>query len=99
MEGSRTHTGADLTAALEELPLFPLPELVLLPGALLPLQIFEPRYRKLVRDALDGHKAMGIVCIPDPNQLDPRGLPAMASVGGVGTIIDYSELPSGRYNI
>jgi Lon protease-like protein len=89
----------DIAPALEELPLFPLPHVVLLPGALLPLHIFEPRYRTMVRDALAGHRAIGIVQIVEPEKRDENGQPAIARVAGVGTIVDHAELPSGRYNI
>ena len=47
------------------LPIFPLPRTVLLPGEVLPLHIFEPRYRDMVRDALGGHRVIGMV------QLEP----------------------------
>ena len=50
-----------------DLPLFPLPSVALFPGALLPLHIFEPRYRAMVRDALDGERLIGMV------MLDPAG--------------------------
>lgn len=90
---------SDLAPALEELPLFPLPHVVLLPGALLPLHIFEPRYRTMVRDVLDRHASIGIVQILDPNKRDEAGQPAIARVAGLGTIVDHSELPSGRFNI
>ncbi len=90
---------ADLAAALEELPLFPLPQVVLMPGTLLPLHVFEPRYRKMVRDALDGHRAIGVVQIGDVSRVDAHGQPDIARVAGVGTIVDCAELPSGRYNI
>src|SRR6185295_13942516 len=46
--------------ALAALPIFPLPNCVLLPGGLLPLHVFEPRYRELTRDCLAGHQLMGI---------------------------------------
>lgn len=87
------------SAALDDLPLFPLQELVLLPGALLPLHIFEPRYRELVQVALASDRTIGVVCIPDPVEMDEQGMPRLAKVAGVGTIVDHSELPSGRYNI
>lgn len=89
----------DIAPALEELPLFPLPHVVLLPGALLPLHIFEPRYRTMVRDALEGHRAIGVVQIVEPEKRDASGQPIIARVAGVGTIVDHAELPSGRYNI
>jgi uncharacterized protein len=45
---------------LEELPIFPLPQCVLLPGGLLPLHVFEPRYRELTRYCLEGNRPMGV---------------------------------------
>ena len=45
------------------LPLFPLPSVVLFPGALLPLQIFEPRYRAMTADALEGDRRLGMVLL------------------------------------
>jgi ATP-dependent Lon protease len=89
----------DLAPALEALPLFPLPQTVLFPGALLPLHVFEPRYRALVRDALASHRTLSVVLIADPSSLDKNGHPAIASVAGVGVIIDHADLPGGRYNI
>ena len=46
--------------ALEALPIFPLPNCVLLPGGLLPLHVFEPRYRELTRDCLAGDQLMAV---------------------------------------
>jgi ATP-dependent Lon protease len=89
----------ELAPALEALPLFPLPHVVLLPGALLPLHVFESRYKRMVRDALDGPRALGVVQIIDADARDEHGHPKIAGVAGLGTIVDYVELPSGRYNI
>jgi Lon protease-like protein len=88
----------DLAPALDALPLFPLPQTVLFPGALLPLHVFEPRYRAMVRDALETHRCLAVVFITDPSRthLDK---PEIASVAGAGLIIDHAELPGGRYNI
>jgi ATP-dependent Lon protease len=88
----------DIAAALPALPLFPLPT-VLFPGALMPLHIFEPRYRAMVRDALDSHRALAVVLITDPAVLDGHGHPTIAQVAGAGLIVDHVELPSGRFNI
>jgi ATP-dependent Lon protease len=88
----------DLAPALSALPLFPLPT-VLFPGALMPLHIFEPRYRVMVRDALDTHRALAVVLITDPDQLDEHGHPRIAEIAGAGVIVDHVELPSGRFNI
>lgn len=88
----------DLAPALPALPLFPLPT-VLFPGALMPLHIFEPRYRAMVRDVLDSHRALAIVLITDPKALDAHGHPRIAQVAGAGLIVDHVELPSGRFNV
>lgn len=89
----------DIEPALAALPLFPLPNAVLFPGALLPLHVFEPRYRALVRDALASHRSLAVVLIEDLRRIDALGHPAIASVAGAGVIIDYAELPGGRFNI
>ena len=53
----------DFRASLGALPLFPLPRVVLFPGALLPLHVFEPRYQKLLADCLAAHRTFGVVLI------------------------------------
>src|SRR6185369_9454721 len=90
---------AAVRAAIRELPLFPLPQAVLFPGALMPLHIFEPRYRKMTRDALDTHGALAIAHIIEGSPIDEHGHPAIALVAGVGLIIESQELPDGRFNI
>jgi len=85
-------------AALDRLPIFPLPGAVLLPGGLLPLHIFEPRYRDMTRDALAGH---GLIAMAQP--LEPESAesvdPAVGAFMGVGRIIASEELDDGRYFI
>jgi Lon protease-like protein len=88
----------DLPAALGELPVFPLPNAVLMPGALLPLHIFEPRYRALVRHALETHRALAIAQLID-GPPDEHGNPPFATIAGAGHIVDHTELPDGRCNI
>jgi Lon protease-like protein len=77
------------------LPLFPLP-LVLFPGAPLPLHVFEPRYRRLLADCLDGDSRFGIVFRPEgmaETELES------GRVGCVAEIDDAHTLPDGRSNI
>ncbi|MDI1443705.1 LON peptidase substrate-binding domain-containing protein [Polyangium sp. 6x1] len=93
------NTLSDLLEALPALPLFPLPNAVLFPGALLPLHIFEPRYRAMVADVLKTHRSMAIVMITNERAVDAHGHPEIAEVAGLGTILDHTELPGGRYNI
>jgi uncharacterized protein len=87
-----------LLRALHRLPMFPLPNVVLLPNTFLPLHIFEPRYRAMTRDALAGDRliAMGFQLGPDH---DYDGPPPVASVAGVGEIVLAQNLPDGRYNL
>lgn len=89
----------ELALALTALPLFPLGDVVLLPGVLLPLHVFEPRYRTMVRDVLDGHRAIGVVQIQEGPLIDDHGHPPLAKVAGVGSLVDCVELSNGRYNI
>lgn len=75
-------------------PVFPLEGAVLLPGAALPLNIFEPRYLAMIQDAMAGDRMIGIV--------QPRGEaepPALYSVGGLGRITEFAETGDGRYLI
>lgn len=80
------------------IPLFPLPGVVLLPGTLLPLHIFEPRYRALVADALAGDRTIGMALLKPGWELRGEN-PPIYPVGGAGTIADSEELPDGRFNI
>lgn len=77
------------------LPIFPLP-LVLLPGAVQPLHIFEPRYRQLLADCLAGEREFGIICRTP--EVAEREL-AAGSVGCLARIESAQTLPDGRSNI
>ncbi|MBI2797648.1 MAG: LON peptidase substrate-binding domain-containing protein [Gemmatimonadetes bacterium] len=77
------------------LPLFPLP-LVLFPGATVPLHVFEPRYRRMLADCLQGSREFGIVCRGEGGADD--ALPA-GTVGCVARIARHETLPDGRSNI
>jgi Lon protease-like protein len=88
----------DIAPALDALPLFPLPT-VLFPGALLPLHVFEPRYRVMMRDILETHRTLAVVFVTDPDATDEHGHPAIAQIAGVGVIADHNELPGGRLDI
>lgn len=87
--------GPDVAAALLALPLFPLPEVVLLPGALLPLHIFEPRYRAMLADALATHRCIAMAYVLEPGAEPPR----IARAAGLGVIVQHEALPDGRSNI
>ena len=79
-------------------PLFPLPNVVLFPHALLPLQIFEPRYRQMTADALEGERliAMGLLC-PGWQKVTAAANPPIHKMVGLGKIIAHEKLDDGRY--
>jgi len=79
-----------------ELPVFPLP-LVLFPGATQPLHIFEPRYRTLLSDCLEGDRRFGIAYAAPAVTSDPA--PAPGDVGCVAHILTTQALPDGRSDI
>ncbi len=93
-------TAADggLGTALRRLPLFPLPNAVLFPHALLPLHIFEERYRVMVRDVLTGSRCLAIgLLVSETSEHDE--LPAVQPIAGVGEVVMAHELPDGRFNL
>jgi len=86
-----------LEAALHELPIFPLPEVVFFPGVRLPLHVFEPRYRAMIADCRASHGAIAIAQLL-PGQ-DTAGFPRITQVVGAGLITEHQSLPGGRSNI
>jgi len=86
----------DLPAVI---PLFPLPNVVLFPHLLLPLHIFEPRYRAMTQDALDGAGLIGMVLLRPGWEDVYLGRPAVHLTGTVGEIRESDALPDGRFNI
>ncbi len=86
-----------LEEALGELPVFPLPHVVLFPQAVLPLHVFEPRYRAMLADCLATHGAMAVAQILPG--IDELGRPRFATVSGGGIIIEHQRLADGRSNI
>jgi len=78
------------------LSIFPLGGALLFPRAQLPLHIFEPRYRALVRDALARDRRIGMI---QPRPGDEGDVPALFDVGCVGRIAQVEALPDGRFNL
>src|SRR5438874_9716481 len=83
---------------LHRLPIFPLPGAVLLPYALIPLHVFEPRYRKMVRDCQAGAGVMALANIPAEARAS-RDPPHVLPVIGAGILARVDPLPDGRSNI
>jgi uncharacterized protein len=88
-----------LREALRRLPMFPLPNVVLFPHALLPLHIFEERYQVLARDVLAGHHFLAISLLVSPEDADGSGRPPVQRIAGVGEVVMAHELPDGRFNL
>ena len=76
--------------------MFPLPGLFLFPHQLLPLHIFEPRYRRLVEDSLDGP---GRLVIATAQGGEEQGPPPVLTVAGMGEIARHDKLPDGRFDL
>ena len=81
------------------IPIFPLPDAVLFPHVLLPLHIFEPRYRAMVEDALAGDRVIGMVLLRPGFEKNYEGRPPVYPVGCAGTITHVERLADGRFNI
>ena len=76
------------------LPVFPLAGAILFPRGQLPLHIFEPRYRAMIRDALAGDRLIGMV-----QPRDSKDPPSLFETGCIGHIEAAEELEDGRFNI
>lgn len=84
------------------IPLFPLPNVVLLPRAILPLHIFERRYRKMTADVLspdcDAPGTLAMALLKPGWEKTYHGRPAIEPVVCVGRILQHETLPDGCYN-
>src|SRR5687768_8599550 len=78
-------------------PIFPLPNLVLFPHTFAPLHIFEPRYRRMVADALASDRLIAMVLARE--ERSPAARPSVHRLGSLGRIEVAEMLPEGRYNI
>lgn len=83
----------------QTIPIFPLPNLVFFPNTLLPLHVFEPRYKEMVQDSLGGDKMLGIAQLRPGWEQDYYGTPPVYKTIGVGKIVRTDRLPDGRYDL
>lgn len=81
------------------IPLFPLQDVVLFPGVSRPLHIFEPRYREMVTEAVQGDGMIGMVLLEPGHEAEYAGNPPIYAVGCAGEITEAEELDDGRWVI
>ncbi|MEO8927196.1 MAG: LON peptidase substrate-binding domain-containing protein [Caulobacteraceae bacterium] len=93
MAGAGYRKTADLPAIVA---VFPLDGAILLPAAVLPLQIFEPRYLNMIDDAMAGDRLIGMI---QTRSGGPRARPRLERIGCVGRITSYAETGDGKYLI
>ena len=91
------HEGTD-APDLSSVPLFPLPGVVLFPRAVLPLHVFEERYKTMTADALHGHRQIAMALLRPGWERDYHNRPSIDPVVCVGRILSHERLPDGKYN-
>lgn len=89
----------EATSNLLEIPLFPLPNVVLFPGTLLPLRVFEPRYLKMVKKAMKSDRRIGIVLLKHGREVPSSSGKDCFSTGSVGRIAEYHKQEDGTVEI
>lgn len=78
-------------------PVFPLPKVFLYPHVVMPLHIFEPRYRQMIDDLLDRRGWLVITPICEGHEAEQIGTPPIYPVGGLGEIVKHTRLDDGRF--
>jgi hypothetical protein len=81
------------------LPLFPLENVVLLPAGLVPLHVFEPRYRQMMEDALAGDRRIGMLAVRPEGVHDMAGDPPLYEIGCAGFVAEHQRLADGRFHL
>jgi uncharacterized protein len=80
--------------------IFPLPNLVLFPGVIQPLHIFEPRYRRMIQDAIDSDQLIAVATLkPGWESKSRSAKPEIFSTLCIGKIVTHARLPDGRFNL
>lgn len=83
----------------ESIPIFPLQDIMLFPGASRPLHIFEPRYRDMIADAMEGDRIIGMVMLRPGHEDNYDGNPPIYDIGCAGLLSNIERLSDGRYNV
>jgi Lon protease-like protein len=88
-----------VAAPIVVVPIFPLPDVTFFPHTLLPLHVFEARYRAMVIDALERDRRLAVVKLRPGHEAGYAGKPPVHPVAGLGEIVSCERLATGRYNI
>ncbi len=80
-------------------PVFPLPGVVFFPRTVLPLHVFEPRYRAMVQESVAGEGLIAVSLLLPGWETNYQESPAFHEVGTMGRIEDLDELEDGRFNL
>lgn len=88
-----------MAAPVVIVPIFPLPDVTFFPHTLLPLHVFEARYRTMVIDVLERDRRLAVVKLQPGYEASYSGKPAVHAVAGLGEMVSCERLATGRYNI
>ena len=80
----------------KKIPVFPLSNFIIFPQTTVPLNIFEPRYVKMIQDSIKTNKMIGLV---QPKNNDEGSIPDLHKIGCLGKIIKFKDTSDGRYLI
>ncbi len=83
----------------QPVPVFPLPELVLFPGAVAPLHVFELRYRTMVRDALSGERLLALAVLKPGWEREYHASPEFHALGCLARFDEVEWLPNDCYDL
>lgn len=97
--GTGANYGFDASVFSGKVRIFPLPNLVLFPGALQPLHIFEPRYRDLMAESIATDGLMALALLTPGWEKNYEGRPPIHPVACLSRVTTYHRLPDGRYNL
>src|SRR5262247_1293628 len=79
--------------------LFPFPNVVLFPKGILPVYVFEPRYRAMMAHALQGDQTVCVALFKPGWEADYHGSPEVYPIGCVGRVVQHQLLEGGRYAV
>jgi len=99
MASQSTSPRRSVIALPEEIPLFPLPNVVFFPGTYLPLHIFEPRYREMVKDTAASGHCIGMALLKEGWEEQYEESPPIFETGCVGRLVSIEKLSDGCYHI